>query len=246
MRFPTFAVFFLLSLPCLAKDTEVYFSPKGGCETAIIRSIDAAEMNIHMAAYSFTSEPISKALLRAVKRGVRVFLLVDKRQLNAQKGKTKLVSQNGVATSVDQKHYLMHQKLIVVDNHTVLCGSYNFSDNARDRNSEILLVLEDEDVAEECIKHFTKLFRAGRMVSLFEPVCKEGNCCGASTVYRGPPAAEKEVLLWQESQDPSCRSTRQEQSQIPSRLRNGKAGTTSGRGLFRRIRKRRLRRACAR
>ena len=45
---------------------EVYFSPKGGAQAAIIREIDAANHSIRIQAYSYTSEPISQALLRAL------------------------------------------------------------------------------------------------------------------------------------------------------------------------------------
>jgi phosphatidylserine/phosphatidylglycerophosphate/cardiolipin synthase-like enzyme len=52
--------------------TRVCFSPKGGCTDAIIKEISHAKTEILVQAYSFTSTPISKALVDAHKRGVRV------------------------------------------------------------------------------------------------------------------------------------------------------------------------------
>jgi len=40
---------------------DVYFSPKGGCQDAIIREVDAAKESVHVQAYSFTSAPIAAA-----------------------------------------------------------------------------------------------------------------------------------------------------------------------------------------
>ena len=59
---------------------QVYFSPNGGCIDAIIKQIDDAKSEILVQAYSFTSTTISKALLEAYKRGVKVEAILDKSQ----------------------------------------------------------------------------------------------------------------------------------------------------------------------
>ena len=47
----------------------VYFSPNGGATNAVIREVNAAQQQILVQAYSFTSTPIAKALIAAHKRG---------------------------------------------------------------------------------------------------------------------------------------------------------------------------------
>lgn len=59
-----------------------YFSPGGGVEQKIISIIDGAVRSIEMAAYEFTNEKIAKSLLDAVKRGVKVILVLDRSQTN--------------------------------------------------------------------------------------------------------------------------------------------------------------------
>ena len=56
---------------------EVAFSPNGESLQLILRGIAAAEREILVAGYSFTSKPIAKALLAAHKRGVVVRVVVD-------------------------------------------------------------------------------------------------------------------------------------------------------------------------
>src|SRR5207245_4069820 len=56
----------------------VFFSPKGGIEQQILASIAAAVETIEMAAYVFTNENIAKALIDAIKLGVKVSLVMDK------------------------------------------------------------------------------------------------------------------------------------------------------------------------
>jgi phosphatidylserine/phosphatidylglycerophosphate/cardiolipin synthase-like enzyme len=60
---------------------EVGFSP-GNAEALVLREIAAARQSIDMAAYSFTSPTIAKALVDAHKRGVQVRAVLDKSQLS--------------------------------------------------------------------------------------------------------------------------------------------------------------------
>src|SRR5947208_13959917 len=56
----------------------VFFSPKGGCQEAIVKEIKAARGEILVQAYSFTADPLTYGLIEAKKRGVHVELLLDK------------------------------------------------------------------------------------------------------------------------------------------------------------------------
>jgi phosphatidylserine/phosphatidylglycerophosphate/cardiolipin synthase-like enzyme len=56
----------------------VYFSPHGGAADAVVRAVHAAQQQILVQAYSFTSAPIAKALLDAHKRGVKILAVLDK------------------------------------------------------------------------------------------------------------------------------------------------------------------------
>lgn len=81
-----FILFIIFSSPAYAVDltagnTQVFFSPRGGCTEAIIKEIDQAKSAVFVQAYSFTSAPIAKALLNAHKRGVKVQAIQDRRGL---------------------------------------------------------------------------------------------------------------------------------------------------------------------
>ena len=58
---------------------EVAFSPEEGSEALIIRVIESARSELRVLAYSFTSAPVTSALLRAKKRGVDVRLVADQK-----------------------------------------------------------------------------------------------------------------------------------------------------------------------
>lgn len=60
--------------------TQVYFSPKGRCQDAVVETIGYAKKTILVQAYSFTSAPIAGALKAAHDRGVDVRVILDKSQ----------------------------------------------------------------------------------------------------------------------------------------------------------------------
>ena len=88
----------LLLLSCKAFPTDlvlkncpaqVFFSPNGGCQDAVVAAIDGAKREIRVQAYSFTSAPIAGSLKRAHDRGVDVRVLLDKnRQTERYSGLT--------------------------------------------------------------------------------------------------------------------------------------------------------------
>src|SRR5689334_1750631 len=58
-------------------EIESAFSPDGASEELVLKVINASEHSIRLAAYSFTSPPVVKALLAAKRRGVDVRVVVD-------------------------------------------------------------------------------------------------------------------------------------------------------------------------
>src|SRR5436190_13687526 len=66
---------------------DVAFSPDAGSEELVVRAIASARSNIGVAAYSFTSPVVAKALLTAKKRGVDVRVVVDE---NGNRSKVSL------------------------------------------------------------------------------------------------------------------------------------------------------------
>jgi phosphatidylserine/phosphatidylglycerophosphate/cardiolipin synthase-like enzyme len=53
----------------------------------------------------------------------------------------------GIATFIDARHAIAHNKVMVIDGQTVLTGSFNFTKAAEERNAENLLVLRGRELA---------------------------------------------------------------------------------------------------
>ena len=146
-------IFSFLASPCQAVDprpaSHVYFSPKGGCTKAITDAIGQAKQSILVQAYSFTSYPIAQALIDAEKRGVKVEVIIDAKQIHEKKVKIGLVAKGGVVVYLDGAHAIAHNKVMVIDGKTVITGSFNFTSAAEEKNAENLLILEDAALVAE-------------------------------------------------------------------------------------------------
>ena len=129
--------------PAASQDgITVYFSPGGGCTQAIVEQIGRARKTIKLQAYSFTSVAIAKAIVEAHTRGVDVVAVLDKsQQTEKYSGATFLVNAD-IPTFIDSKHAIAHNKIILIDGHTIITGSFNFTKAAEENNAENLLIIE--------------------------------------------------------------------------------------------------------
>jgi phosphatidylserine/phosphatidylglycerophosphate/cardiolipin synthase-like enzyme len=125
----------------------VLFSPKGGCTDAVVKAIGAAQKQILVQAYSFTSAPIADALKKAHERGVTVYVLLDKSNVTGKYSGATFLFNAGVPVGIDDRHAIAHNKIILIDadtpGATVLTGSFNFTKAAEESNAENLLILKE-------------------------------------------------------------------------------------------------------
>jgi phosphatidylserine/phosphatidylglycerophosphate/cardiolipin synthase-like enzyme len=120
----------------------VHFSPKGGCMDAILKEVNAARHEILVQAYSFTSEPLTRALIDAKKRGAHVEVLLDKSNEVERYSDLHLFMESGLAPLIDAHHAIAHNKVMVIDRKTVVTGSFNFTNQAEHENAENLIILK--------------------------------------------------------------------------------------------------------
>jgi phosphatidylserine/phosphatidylglycerophosphate/cardiolipin synthase-like enzyme len=144
-----FVLLLSFAIHATAADIQVYFSPEGGCTEAVVREIGKAKSNVLVQAYSFTSAPIAKALVDAEKRGVKIQVILDKSQRREKYTEADFLLHAGVPTWIDAKHAIAHNKIMVIDSHTILTGSFNFTKAAEENNAENLLVIDDASLAKK-------------------------------------------------------------------------------------------------
>lgn len=147
--------------PCLEISgiiVENYFSPDDGVLDRLVDLVDGAQESVYFLAFSFTSSELADALAAAAERGAQVAGVMDEGQLNNTGGQFDFFRQAGIDVRVDPDGSNLHDKVLIIDGHIVVTGSYNFSNNAEFRNDENTLVIYDPSVAEMYLEQFQQVW----------------------------------------------------------------------------------------
>ncbi len=145
----------------LSDGTQIsaYFAPEHDTISPLLSEIRAAEHSIHFMAFSFTHDALGKAMRDSSKSGVMVKGVFEKRQVDRH-SEFEAMKKAKIPVTFDNNSGTMHHKVIVVDEETVITGSYNFSRNAETRNSENLLIINgNRELAGAYLAEFERLIR---------------------------------------------------------------------------------------
>lgn len=136
----------LLTLSLYAKDT-LYFLPNDGDKAIdkIENLIKNSKVSIDIAMYNFKYNRFAKLLDNAKKRGVKVTIFYDKKDV-----KFKYIS----AKKVDKK---LHTKIAIFDKKSVVFGSPNWSKKSFKENYEVLYITDDKKLLSKFNDFFLKL-----------------------------------------------------------------------------------------
>ena len=136
-------------------EVSVCFVPAQECDTAVSEAIGRAEKFIRVQAYGFTSQPVLRALADARARGVDVQAILDKSDDRPDRegapprpGGARFTAEANIPTWIDSSVAIAHNKLIIIDGHLVIGGSYNYTASAERRNAENVTFIDAPVVAD--------------------------------------------------------------------------------------------------
>jgi phosphatidylserine/phosphatidylglycerophosphate/cardiolipin synthase-like enzyme len=143
-----------------APQITAMFSPAGGIERHVVSLIDSAVGSIEMAAYEFTNVYVEKALLEAIKRGVKVAVILDKREtLGRQATFHDTLEKAGSDIRLSApRDGVMHDNYIIVDGKTVEWGSYRYTERAEYKNFENAAFASESTIAQQYHTDFASIF----------------------------------------------------------------------------------------
>ncbi len=152
---------------------QVCFTPNANCTAKIVGAIKEAKRSILVQAYSFTSRPIIKALASAKYRGIDVKILLDKSLIingNQYYSPIPYFQSQNIWIQIDYLPVVAHNKVIIVDDSTVITGSFNFTRAAQRDNTENVLIIHDSKLAQKYTENWYE--RAKQSISVQEAVKK--------------------------------------------------------------------------
>jgi len=144
---------------------KAMFSPKGGISAEIMRTIGAAKSSVDIAAFSFTSTYIANVIKRICKKpGMQVQIVFDKDFADKKTSKLdeRLCLYGAKTRKVDLKHGSMHHKFIIVDNTILFTGSYNFTNDAENRNCENVIITDLPEIVAAYREEFNRIWLIGK------------------------------------------------------------------------------------
>lgn len=122
---------------------HTYFSPQDRPAEHIARLVQDARSQVRFMAFSFTHDPIGDAMIARHRAGVSVQGVFENTGSNTQFSEFGRLREAGIQVYQDGNPYVMHHKVILLDNRVTIFGSFNFSENANTANDENLLIVED-------------------------------------------------------------------------------------------------------
>jgi phosphatidylserine/phosphatidylglycerophosphate/cardiolipin synthase-like enzyme len=110
-----------------AARAEVYFSPEDGVANYVLRRLEQAKRSIHFMTFSYTEDKISDAMIAKVKAGLTVRGVFEMQNAGGSGADFSRLKAGGVDVQEDGNCSILHHKVMVIDEWTVITGSYNFT-----------------------------------------------------------------------------------------------------------------------
>ncbi len=138
------------------RSLRVLFCPDDNCEQEVIRELDNAKRSVYFLAFSFTNRRIADELASLKKRGVDVEGVVESSQLSRY-SVFNILREKGIDIRKDGNRAMMHHKLFIIDNRTIITGSANPTNNGMFRNDENIIIAGDSSFAGKFVKEFMRV-----------------------------------------------------------------------------------------
>lgn len=138
---------------------EIYFSPDDGVANHIFDILESAESSIHFMAFSFTTDEFGEVIRAQAENGLTVAGVMEEQQVKSNIGtEYDLFKRAGLDVFLDGNEGQMHHKTMIVDEHIVITGSYNFSQSAETRNDENVVIFYNETIADFFLQEFQRVY----------------------------------------------------------------------------------------
>jgi phosphatidylserine/phosphatidylglycerophosphate/cardiolipin synthase-like enzyme len=141
-----------------AANIEVYYSPEDGVAKYVLQRLKAAKTNIRFLAFSYTADDIASTMIAQKQAGLVVQGVFEKQNASGSGAEYAKLKSGGVDVLEDGNCYILHHKVIIIDERTVITGSYNFTGSAERDNDENLVIVDDPVLARAYLDEFERVY----------------------------------------------------------------------------------------
>jgi len=132
---------------------ENYFCPEDECKEKVMKHLKSAQKSIYFMTFSFTDKDIANLLIEKNKE-LAVRGIMEKKRINMKYNVFKMLKLGKVDVLLDENPHTFHHKVFIIDNETVITGSYNPTKSADERNDENILIISSKQTAEKYLEEW--------------------------------------------------------------------------------------------
>ena len=166
--------FWLLSLPLWPIPADVENISNDKYFPALLKAVKNAQKSIYACLYYISYFPDQKgkvekilnALVDAVKRGVKVEVILDRGHEEDESGSDlskknvrafSFLKQKGVSVFYDDDKIITHAKYYIVDEDLVILGSFNLSESSLSKNRESGVLIRSSEMAKSFLAEYLEI-----------------------------------------------------------------------------------------
>ncbi len=137
---------------------ETCFAPEDECGDKLVVLVRQAQKSIRFMAFSFTHDAISEAVRDRGNDDIIVQGIFETRGSETDSSEYNRMRRRGMDVLQDGNPYTFHHKAFIIDDETVVLGSFNFSNNADNSNDENILIVHNADIAQQFLNEFERVY----------------------------------------------------------------------------------------
>jgi len=149
---------------------ENYFSPVDNVMDKLVAEVQGAQKSIRFMIFTFTDEDLANAMIARYQAGVDTKGVIEDR--GASEGSLVPLYCSKVPVEEDGNKYTMHHKIIIIDENTVITGSFNFTKSADHENDDNVLIIHNADLAKLYLQEFDRIWGQGKSPDATQITCK--------------------------------------------------------------------------
>lgn len=137
---------------------SVFFAPEDNVEKIIHDRINKSSESVKFMYFSFTSDTIGELMIEKFRDGLDVRGVFEKKGSDSAYSEYIKMKIEGLPVRLDGNSGIMHHKVIIIDDISVITGSFNLSANANNRNDENIIIINSPEIAAEYLEEFKRVY----------------------------------------------------------------------------------------
>lgn len=140
---------------------ECYFFPNPSNEQRVVNMFRTCKKTLDIAIFTFTRDSIAQAILEAHQRGLKIRCIGDDGNSKVKGSDVRVLASVGIPCKTDNNlRNHMHNKMAILDNSVVITGSFNWTNQAINKNQDNILFIEDKNIANQYTEYFNQIWNS--------------------------------------------------------------------------------------